>query len=693
MRDILIISLLSFTLAGNAQELTDSAKVHNIDEVVVNATRSYATPDGVVYIPSKEAIRHAFNISDLLARMMVAGLLVDLSSDKVSTTYGADVHFYIDGVEAQDWEVKALRPKDVLHVDYLKSPSDPKYKNYEAVVNLVMKKYKYGGYVLGEAGQTFVKPVSGDYNVAVKVNTGKWTLSGMSMASYSNINDIISNTNTRYTFSPDNIINRSTKEKKRQHNRGTVSAAKAIYNSDKFLFITSAGFSYDRTPVSNSDMSVTYNGNNVPEDGTASTRSSSKSAAPYADAYFEFPKLPHNSLLYGKASFSYNHNDASSLYTFDKPIFNATEEDVYLPNIWAAYAFPIYKRNYLTLSVQYYSEIYKTRYTGTDNTRQKLINNNLITVLRYNHRFNDNWSASTFLKVPVNSYKVNDGKYNTTPYVNGDLTLNGRVGTKHSIYANAEIYQMAITPTFYNTVIRQDNEIEGTKGNASLKPQRYVSTLASYSWMPSNSFSLSASLSWEEIMHDIVPSWHPDGNMMVQDIVNSGNYDIISVRLTPSLSLLNSKLNMRSQIVLSREMHTGIRHFSFYNYGIYPYLSYNINKHFSATAMGAIGSKGFMRGGNGQLSRFCNSMRINLQYTTGNLHAMLSVESVLRKKGWYKSWFDSDNVQWSQYVSSPRRGRYFSLSVRYTLDFGRKTERGNEASFDGSTKTSVLGNR
>ena len=102
MRNILIISLLSFNLAGNAQELTDSAKVHNIDEVVVNVTRSYATPDGVVYIPSKEAIRHAFNISDLLARMMVAGLLVDLSSDKVSTTYGADVHFYIDGVEAQD---------------------------------------------------------------------------------------------------------------------------------------------------------------------------------------------------------------------------------------------------------------------------------------------------------------------------------------------------------------------------------------------------------------------------------------------------------------------------------------------------------------------------------------------------------------------------------------------------------------
>ena len=39
---------------------------------------------------------------------------------------------------------------------------DPKYKNYQAVVNLVMKKYKYGGYVLGEVNQSFVYN-SGNY--------------------------------------------------------------------------------------------------------------------------------------------------------------------------------------------------------------------------------------------------------------------------------------------------------------------------------------------------------------------------------------------------------------------------------------------------------------------------------------------------------------------------------------------------
>ena len=140
MRNFFLISLLLLNITSNAQEQTDSMRTLKLNEVVVDATRNYAITDGVVYIPSKEARQHAININDLLARMMVAGLHVDLTTDKVETTYKGEVHFYIDGVEAQDWEVKALRPKDVMHVEYLKSPADPKYKNYQAVVNLVMKK-------------------------------------------------------------------------------------------------------------------------------------------------------------------------------------------------------------------------------------------------------------------------------------------------------------------------------------------------------------------------------------------------------------------------------------------------------------------------------------------------------------------------------------------------------------------------
>lgn len=690
MRNFFLISLLLLNITSNAQEQTDSMRTLKLNEVVVDATRNYAITDGVVYIPSKEARQHAININDLLARMMVAGLHVDLTTDKVETTYKGEVHFYIDGVEAQDWEVKALRPKDVMHVEYLKSPVDPKYKNYQAVVNLVMKQYKYGGYVLGEVNQAFINN-SGDYGVAAKMNIGKWTLAGTAEAYYRNANDITHNLNTQYIFSPDNIIYRSTEERQREHMRTFITAVNARYNSDRLTVTASAGYRYNRTPVDNGDISITYTGNGAPGNGNAVTEASSKSTVPYVNTYFQLSKLPHNSMLYGAASFSYNHNDASTLYTFDTPIFNATEEDVYLPNVWMAYAFPVYKQNYLTATVEYSSEIYNTRYTGTDNTRQKLVNNYFYARLRYNHKFNDKWSANAQVEVPVNFYKVNDGKYDTRPYVNGLVAINGRIGTKHSVYAYAQIQQMPITPTYYNTVVRKDNEIEGTKGNAALKPQRYAAALASYAWMPVNIFSLSADVMWEEVMHDIVPSWHPENNLMVQDIVNSGNYDIISASLTPSLSLINGKLNMNARLYYAHEMHSGIRHFSFNNFGIFPYLSYNMNKHFSISAgYNKIFNKGFMRGGSGTTAQFSDNLKINLQYTSGNLYAMLSVNSALRKNGWVKSWFDSDNVHWNEYLSRPWDGRYVSLTLRYALDFGRKMEHGNDARFEGSSKTSVL---
>ena len=91
-----------------------------------------------------------------------------------------------------------------------------------------------------------------------------------------------------------------------------------------------------------------------------------------------------------------------------------------------------------------------------------------------------------------------------------------------------------------------------------------------------------------------------------------------------------------------------------------------------------------------RIIQFSDNLKVNLQYTAGNFYAMLSVNSVLRKHGWVKSWFDSDNLHSSEYLSRPWDGRYVSLTMRYTLDFGRKTDHGNNARFEGSAKTSVL---
>ena len=176
--------------------------------------------------------------------------------------------------------------------------------------------------------------------------------------------------------------------------------------------------------------------------------------------------------------------------------------------------------------------------------------------MRYNHSFSDNWTLGVQLEIPINSYKVNEGKLKTTPFVNGEITLNGKINSKNSIYAYARISQVPITPNYYNTAVRQDNEIAGVKGNADLKTQRYLYSVLTYSWMPVNKFSLNATVLWEQIIDDIVPYWYPIDGLMVKDMVNSGNYNIFSGTLTPSLSLLEGKLNIQALLSYAHESHT-----------------------------------------------------------------------------------------------------------------------------------------
>lgn len=81
------------------------------------------------------------------------------------------------------------------------------------------------------------------------------------------------------------------------------------------------------------------------------------------------------------------------------------------------------------------------------------------------------------MSIPVQSYKVQDEPTMTKAYINGGMTLSGRFNEKHSVYVQANITQSSINPTYYNTVVRQDDEVTGSKGNADLKTVRQAYAL------------------------------------------------------------------------------------------------------------------------------------------------------------------------------------------------------------------------
>ena len=463
------------------------------------------------------------------------------------------------------------------------------------------------------------------------------------------------------------------------------------YDSNKLIWMLQTGMRYGRKPANITSSRLLY------DEVTSSTSEeeiSSYSLVPYANYFFRINKLPRGSQLIGYLSFSYNHNKSNSRYLYGNllanNIFNGYSEDAYLPGVSLTYNTPLYKKNYLTAMVSYDMEYYRTQYRGTNETYQKLNNSYWNFYLRYNHKFSKSWNGSFIAYMPVQRYKVNDLNTKTTPYINGSLTISGSIGSKHSFFIRGNITQTDIVPSYYNTVIRQDNEVEGSRGNSGLKTVRQAFALLSYTWMPTNNFSLNASFSWDNIIHDIVPYWHEIGGLMVKEMINSGDFNPIYLHITPSLSLLNNKLKINSEVSYVHEWHNGIFRVNNGYFGWYPSVYCDIAKDWTVNASYSISSgSGYMRGSS-QMSKFSDNFRMGVQYANGNLFVKLQVNSLLRKNGWVKTRLNSEYISYNRYLSRPSDDRYLSLTATYTFDFGKKINHGDNMGFDGTRKSSAL---
>lgn len=110
-------------------------------------------------IPSSRQIKAATSGYELLSHMQLPGLKVNSIERSISTVSGGSVQLRINDIEASTAQVQALRPDEVLRVEYIDNP-DMRYANtdVEAVINYVVKRRESG--------------VAGGFNLTNAVTTG-----------------------------------------------------------------------------------------------------------------------------------------------------------------------------------------------------------------------------------------------------------------------------------------------------------------------------------------------------------------------------------------------------------------------------------------------------------------------------------------------------------------------------------------
>ena len=101
--------------------------------------------DRQIVIPSSRQIKADTSGYELLDHMQLPGLKVNSMERSISTVSGGRVQLRINDIEASTAQVQALRPDEVLRVEYIDNP-DMRYANtdVEAVINYVVKRMELG---------------------------------------------------------------------------------------------------------------------------------------------------------------------------------------------------------------------------------------------------------------------------------------------------------------------------------------------------------------------------------------------------------------------------------------------------------------------------------------------------------------------------------------------------------------------
>ena len=154
-------------IAGKSTEIdiVFDERSTKLEEVTVSCENAFVSDNGIKFYPTGYQKSASDDAYSLLNSMQLPGFDIDRHTGAANTRSGS-VSYFIDGHPASDEELRSLRPKDVLRVEYYEYPL-MQFNMMPNVINYVMKKYDYGGYTTFSGRQSFLNE-NGDYRTSIR---------------------------------------------------------------------------------------------------------------------------------------------------------------------------------------------------------------------------------------------------------------------------------------------------------------------------------------------------------------------------------------------------------------------------------------------------------------------------------------------------------------------------------------------
>ncbi len=120
-----------------------------LQEVTITAARSVAKTDRQLIYPTENIVKKSTSGYDVLNKLMLPSLKVDLINKSISKMNGGNVPIYINDKKATKADVISLRPDEIVRIEYIDAPGvQYAEENAEAVVHFIVKR-RESGFVTG----------------------------------------------------------------------------------------------------------------------------------------------------------------------------------------------------------------------------------------------------------------------------------------------------------------------------------------------------------------------------------------------------------------------------------------------------------------------------------------------------------------------------------------------------------------